>query len=249
MPVTIIPQSKQAPGQFNGGAILEKRPVIAMRGYPQLKPYSNLFYWARAWSDNGSTIGEHPHQAFEIMSFVIKGAIEHYDSKNKSWITLNEGDAQVIRAGNGISHMEKITAGSTMFQIWLDPHVDKAIMKPASYDDYASAKFPVTEKDGEKIKTYHGSGAPMRLDSEGVAICELWLKTGKHTLNLDKAGIHSIFLIDGNAKIGEGTIESGDFFMVKDESSVELDVSNSARLFHIQTPANVSYPTYASRID
>ena len=75
-----------------------------------MKPYSNLFYWAHAWSDKGSLIGEHPHKAFEILSFVLEGDIEHYDSKLRGWKPLQKGDVQIIRAGSGISHAEKINA-------------------------------------------------------------------------------------------------------------------------------------------
>ena len=42
--------SEQAKGNFNNGEILENKPI----GFPQdggkLKPYSNLFYWAHAWT-------------------------------------------------------------------------------------------------------------------------------------------------------------------------------------------------------
>ena len=66
---------------FNNGEIIENKPI----GFPQdggkLKPYSNLFYWAHAWTNNKkSTIGLHPHQGFEICSFVLSGKINHFDT-------------------------------------------------------------------------------------------------------------------------------------------------------------------------
>ena len=81
MAIEIIPKDQQASGQFNGGQIIENKPI----GFPQdggnVRPYSNLFYWAYAEAVEESTIGLHPHQGFEIMSFVLKGAIRHYDTK------------------------------------------------------------------------------------------------------------------------------------------------------------------------
>ena len=70
MSVKIFDKKEQASGNFNNGEILEKKPI----GFPQdggeLKPYSNLFYWADAWTPvSRSTIGLHPHQGFETVSY------------------------------------------------------------------------------------------------------------------------------------------------------------------------------------
>ena len=50
MSISIYTKKNQADGNFNYGEILEKKPI----GFPQdggkLKPYSNLFYWAHAWT-------------------------------------------------------------------------------------------------------------------------------------------------------------------------------------------------------
>ena len=69
--VEIVKREDQVDGNFNNGEILEKKPI----GFPQdgglSKPYSNIFYWAHAWTnDKKSTIGLHPHQGFEICSFI-----------------------------------------------------------------------------------------------------------------------------------------------------------------------------------
>ena len=116
MKVNFYPPSVQASGNFNFGEILEKKPI----GFPQdgglLKPFSNLFYWAHAWTPGKrSTIGLHPHQGFEICSFVLKGNINHFDTKQNKWIPLSEGDVQIIRSGNGISHAEEIDDNSEIF--------------------------------------------------------------------------------------------------------------------------------------
>lgn len=144
MPITIYNKDEQVSGNFNNGEILEKKPIGFAQDGGKLKPYSNLFYWADAWTPNSkSTIGLHPHQGFEICSFVIKGSIRHYDTKQNKWIELNAGDAQIIRSGNGISHAEEILDNSEMFQIWFDPDISKTISKPATYNDYKSTSFPI----------------------------------------------------------------------------------------------------------
>jgi redox-sensitive bicupin YhaK (pirin superfamily) len=89
-----------------------------------------LFYWAHARAVKDSTIGLHPHQGFEICSFVLKGEIRHYDTKMKEWRPLQAGDVQIIRAGNGISHSEWMGKDAEMFQIWFDPNLQKTIAHP-----------------------------------------------------------------------------------------------------------------------
>src|SRR5215831_8065385 len=137
MSVTIYPFDKQHHGGFNGGEIVENKPV-QFSDDGKLQPYSNLFYWANAIAKKDSTIGLHPHQAFEIMSFVLEGEIEHYDTKNQKWIPLKAGDVQIIRAGSGISHAERMHKNGRMFQIWLDPDLTKTFRVPATYDDYSA---------------------------------------------------------------------------------------------------------------
>ena len=48
--VEILRKESQVDGSFNNGEILEKKPI----GFPQdggvSKPYSNIFYWAHAWT-------------------------------------------------------------------------------------------------------------------------------------------------------------------------------------------------------
>ncbi len=245
MSVTIVPKSEQASGEFNGGAILENKPI----GFPQdggsIKPYSNLFYWAHAWTDEGSTIGEHPHKGFEIMSFVLKGDIEHYDSKNKDWRKLNTGDAQIIRSGNGISHAERMNPGAQIFQIWVDPNMNKSLEKPATYDDYPSDSFPVSETGGVKIKTYKGDEGPMQMDTEGIRIYENTYPAGTTKMILKTDKVYSAFLLDGPANLDGNELETGDYVIIKEEDKVELKIEGEARFFIIESPLRPTYATYS----
>ena len=249
MKITIIKVEDQARGQFNYGEIMENKPI----GFPQdggrLKPYSNLFYWAHAWTPGKeSTIGEHPHQGFEIMSFVLKGSLEHFDSKHNGWRKLSEGDAQIIRAGNGITHAEKVNENSEFFQIWVDPGLDKTLNQEASYDDYPAEAFPIEEKDGMKVRHYAGNNAPMKMDAPGVSIMEIWLREGKHKLQVNKADINSIYLIEGEIKLNESNMSVSDYAIVEDAGELTLVSSGVSRLFIMKNPATVNYLTYAQRM-
>ena len=247
MAIEIYTREEQAEGQFNGGAILEKKPI----GFPQdggpLRPYSNLFYWAHAWSDEGSTIGEHPHQGFEIMSFVLTGKIEHYDSKLNGWKTLRAGDAQIIRAGNGITHAERLHAGSSIFQIWLDPDLSRTLSVPASYDDYPAHDFPVLDEGEYDLTVFTENKLPMDMVTEDLSIFKLTGKQGQFTLLLDMDMIYSVFVLKGSPGIGGQKVSEGDFFMVSEEEKLDLASALGAELFMIKSPASIPYKTYGER--
>jgi quercetin 2,3-dioxygenase len=245
MSLELIKREAQPDGQFNGGAILEKRPVVLSRSHPVSNPYSNLFYWAHAWSDKGSTIGEHPHQGFEILSFVIKGAIEHYDSAGKIWKKLNEGDAQIIRSGSGISHSEKIMPGSHMFQVWFDPGINQSIHKAATYSDYASSSFPLIKENGCTRKVFKGNDSPLMMDSD-AEINDINFSAANCFLPIDPDKIYSILVIEGTALVNNCRVSEGDFLKITDEKQIAVEGNGNFRLFSIATPAVVPYNTYIS---
>ena len=177
---------QQGSGQFNNGEIIENKPI----GFPQddgpLKPYSSLFYWAKATALQDSTIGLHPHQGFEIMSFVLEGRIRHYDTQSKEWMPLDRGDVQIIRSRKGISHAEHMEAGSVMFQIWFDPNLQATLPQEASYSDYRADSFQ--EENGKTIYRNEEEGQ-VKMDAPEVNIWRQQFSTGSSELSLKKESI------------------------------------------------------------
>ena len=245
MSVTIIPKDQQAHGAFDGGKILESKPI----GFPQDggkgRPYSTLFYWAHAWSDKGGLIGEHPHKGFEIMSFVLTGEIEHYDSKLKGWKKLKAGDVQIIRAGNGITHAEKINANSSIFQIWFDPNLNNTLSKPASYNDYTADSFPVFEDKESKAKVMVG-GTQLQMDSKVDYIQEITFYVSEKTFPLKADSVYSLFILDGSLELNGGKMDKGDYAIVKQETEMKFaSMEKNTRIFIIKTPIEPGFETYA----
>ena len=247
MKLEIYTIEDQARGHFNNGEILENKPI----GFPgdggKLKPYSNIFYWAHAWTGSKkSTIGLHPHQGFEICSFVLKGKINHFDTKQNTWIPLSEGDVQIIRSGNGISHSEELMENSEIFQIWFDPNLRVSLNKLASYDDYKSQDFQILDLKWKKTKIIKNENSRLKMDSEGIEIFQysyLDNKNDEISLKLDK--IHSFFIIDGEISINGKIISKGFFFTVRDQNLLKLKILSNSEIFRISSPKNLSYKTYS----
>jgi len=240
----IFRKRDQAQGAFDGGKIIENKPI----GFPHegglLKPYSNLFYWAHAWSDHGGLIDVHPHQGFEIMSFVLKGTIEHYDNQNERWLQLHEGAVQIIRSGNGITHAERFLPGSHIFQIWVDPDLAKTLQQPATYDDYSADQFPQSKVNGHEEKVFSGGDAPLKMDAPGLQFKELHLKPGSYGLDVEDGKSHANYLVEGRLNIGDEELGKDDFFQVL-EGNYQLEVTETTRLFQVIASKDLDYKTYA----
>ncbi len=237
--IKIYPKKSQAHGEFNNGEIIENKPI----GFPQdngpVKPYSNLFYWAFAEAYNESTIGLHPHKGFEIMSFVLSGSIDHYDTKINKWLTLKKGDVQLIKSGSGIYHSEKLHKHSSIFQIWFDPNISKSITNPPQYQDFKSNNFKF---DGIR-KYYVGNNSPIKLDSENIQIFKL--KISKYTiLSVPETLVYSIYCLNNSFKLDNMTIKKNDFIIICDEKNVTISVKTPIELFVISSSKFVSYKTY-----
>ncbi|MEO6037160.1 MAG: pirin family protein [Saprospiraceae bacterium] len=248
MSIRIIPKEQQGYGAFNGGEIVENKPIGFPQDHSTVRPYSNLFYWAHAKAKVDSTIGLHPHQGFEICSFVLQGDIRHFDTKLQAWRPLQAGDAQIIRAGNGISHSEWIGRDGEIFQIWFDPNLDKTLRQPASYDDYRSADFPEKSIDGGRIKTIAGPGSPFRMETPGVEIWQIELDGGTYRLPAEAGKIYSAYVLDGELRFNGELAKLSDFVQLTDQTAIEMESSSTARVFIIASPVEPGYHTYAQRI-
>ena len=248
MPIQIIPKAQQATGAFNGGEITENKPVGLPREGGVLRPYSSVFYWAHADAHVDSTIGLHPHQGFEILSFVLAGTIRHYDTKLDDWRELHAGDVQIIRAGNGISHAEWMGRGSQMFQIWLDPNLNDTLNDPASYDDYAAASFPVRKRDTMEEQILIGDNAPLSLKTPGVRISRYRILQKTWRLELDPELTYGIYQLAGRSRADGHIFETRDFVRVTNESVIEFIDCADAEFFVLAVPTRLDYLTYAARM-
>ncbi len=245
MSITIIPKEKQGYGAFNGGEIVENKPI----GFPQdhsfVRPYSNLFYWAHARAMKDSTIGLHPHQGFEICSFVLKGNIRHYDTKLQEWRPLQAGDVQIIRAGNGISHSEFMSKDAEIFQIWFDPNLTKTMEQPATYDDYRSTDFPVSSNAGTRTTTVAGAGSPFRMDTPGIEIEKIDMDNSSWSGAAEPGKIYSMYVLEGEVSLNGETAATSDFAMLSDVQSIEIQSLKKSSVFIIASPQQPGYRTYS----
>jgi quercetin 2,3-dioxygenase len=216
----------------------ENKPIPFPSG-EQNYAYSNLFYWAHLVAHKTGEFPLHEHKGFEIMTFVLKGSLEHYDTASNRWTPVQEGGFQVIQAGSGVMHAERIMKGSELFQIWFDPDLSKTLTTNPAYQDYTKDDALDYQDDGVEVLEY--IGAKNTLD---INITRVRINKKLYTKTTDKSSMSSIYVIEGEGKITSKNVIKDDYIIVKDVDSIEFETESVLDLFIIQSPKNLSYKRF-----
>lgn len=219
----------------------ENKP-IPFPDYNRQYAYSNLFYWAHLVAHETAEFPLHGHKGFEIMTFVLNGSLEHFDTATKVWTPIEEGGFQVTKTGSGVMHSERIVKDSELFQVWFDPDFSKTLKTEPAYKDYIKEDVSEYQADGIKILEYIGDKNSISHQTEGIKITREFYKSGTYTKVAAPSSIYSIYVIKGDGTIEQKDVTKDDFVIVDDISTIFVDVADELELFVIQSPKVLSYP-------
>jgi redox-sensitive bicupin YhaK (pirin superfamily) len=253
MGIQVFPPNQQGTGSFDNGKFIEQRPI----GFPgddsSIDRIGPLFYWAWGKASDIAEIGMHPHQAFEIMTYVIQGVVEHQDSLGSKQI-VTTGGVQVMQAGSGIYHAEAFREiGSEGFQIWFEPYIRESIKQAPTYSQFDHDAFPIAIEHGVTVKTVLGAGSPIQLQTDAF-MKDIMIPSGHsylYPLNPERtlgfltiAGDGTINLIHSRT---QQPFQYKDFVIIRLDQQDEVTFSASQtdlRIVTIEVPAQVPYPLY-----
>lgn len=236
--IQIIKKSDQFNDVIFGGKFHANKPVF--NGKSNIKPYSNLFYWSNGYVNDDCEFGLHPHEGFEIMTFLLEGKIEHYDTATRVWTPLYAGDFQIIQSNSGIQHQERIAKGSRAFQIWFDPNYYQAIEQKPSYIDYHSVDFQPLEENGISTLTYIGKESTAKALTPELSIKKLIFEQQTKTeIMLNPNMSYTFYVLNGQGKSDNQTIEKDDAIRISGLDSFSIDFQGE--LFYIETPTKIDY--------
>ena len=250
--MTVYPPERQGSGAFDGGRITEIKPVPFPQESGGSRRLGPLMYWAWATAHGDGVIGMHPHKGFEIISYVLEGAVGHTDTGGNS-SRVGAGGAQVMQTGSGISHQEEMHGERTdFFQIWFEPDLREALRKPPVYADFEAEDFPILENAaGVRVKPTIGNGGPVNIAAP-VRVEEAFVDAGASYSVAVPAqhALASVVIAGGGSWSGESLDEARvvgarDFALVKAGGDVELSLvaeSKKTRLLNVITPLQVDYP-------
>ncbi len=252
--VTLYPENRQATGAFDGGKITEIKPIPFPHEYGGSDRIGPLFYWAWASANGDGVIPMHPHQGFEIMSYVLKGEIGHKDTLGTK-SRVGEGGAQVMQTGAGVSHQEEMFGERTeFFQIWFEPNLREAVRRRPAYSEHRNSDFPVEGVNGLKVKHVIGKDAPVQLVAD-IRFDDITIAAGeRYEATLPAGRFHAAVVVEGSGtgQTGEGeesfALSKPDFAVIE-ATEADAKVSFTAgeeglRVALLEAPLEVDYPLY-----
>lgn len=149
--------------------------------------------------------GSHPHHEMEIVSFVLKGALQHQDSTGNTEV-IRPGEIQRMTAGTGIVHSEVNASDDEethLLQLWFEPNERKLApgYEQKSYDQAAlkNALLPVV------TNIAHGRADIVSIHQD-MTIYLSELESGKSVLFEQKPERRTyLFVIEGEVVINGDT--------------------------------------------
>lgn len=177
---------------------------------------------------------DHSHADLEIVTWVLRGALRHADSRggldpdDAGPTTVPAGCVAVLSAGSGVVHAETADpdAGPTRFvQVWLTPDASGA--EPS----YATA--PLTLPDGElvPVASGHDPAAALRL---GTAAATFWVARlpAGGVLTLPDAPRQHLYVASGALRRSSlaQPLAEGDSFRISDTPGVEVTAAVPSEL-------------------
>ena len=238
--IQVVKKSEQFNDVIFGGRFFANKPVF--NGQSNIQPYSCLYYWSNGYVIEDCEFGLHPHQGFEIMTFLFEGSIEHFDTATKVWTPLFAGDFQIIQSNSGIRHQERIKKGSRAFQIWFDPNFKHALNLAPSYIDYHANDFKPILKEGYDELTYVGDGSTAYALTPQISIKKLAFENSDEIeIPLNKEMRYTFYVLNGSGTIAGNRLEKDDAIRIDDTDLIKVNFNGE--LFYIETLSTLSYQT------
>lgn len=176
----------------------------------------------------GEGFGEHPHQDMEIVTYVLRGALEHKDSMGNGEV-LRPGEFQRMSAGTGITHSEfnpSPTEPVHLYQIWLRPE-RKGI--PPSYEQ---KKFSEQGRHNQwqLVASRVAEGNSLTIHQDAKIFLSA-LDPGQRLNYAVPPNRHAwLQILRGAIELNGDTLTAGDGVAVSDEDSLVLTAQSDAEV-------------------
>lgn len=181
--------------------------------------------------------GTHGHQDMEIISYVIKGELEHKDSMGNGSI-IRSGDVQYMCAGTGVRHSEYNASKENLvhfLQIWILPNAKNHT------PNYQQQNFS-TQKQNQLKLVVDGEGKDDSLKiNQNIQLYASKLDQGHtatHQFLPDRYGWLQV--IKGNLSISSASetisLQAGDGLAISEEEGLNIQANTDADFILFDLP-------------
>lgn len=181
--------------------------------------------------------GMHHHDNMEIITILLKGALEHKDDMGNIGV-IHPNEIQAMSAGSGVMHSEynhSKTEEANLLQIWVFPK-EKDIAPR-----YEQLKFTEVDKN-EKFKTIVSpvkSGNTMWINQDAYfSIGKFKSGTSTSYTIQHKGNGAYVFVIEGACTINSQQLEKRDAIGFWETDTFEIDILNESEILIIDVPMN-----------
>ena len=174
----------------------------------------------------GEGFGTHPHRDMEIITYILKGSLEHKDSMGNGRV-IQAGEFQYMAAGTGVTHSEFNPSSREevhLLQIWIVP--EKRGLKPAYAERDAK-----TVKAGQVALIASGNGrdSSMKINQDADLLLAR-LEPGQTATHSLAAGRNAwVHVAEGELTLNGETLRAGDSAALTNEPAIQLTGVKSAQ--------------------
>jgi quercetin 2,3-dioxygenase len=206
---------------------LETRLSFSFSHYhnPEYMGFSDLRVINQDIVSAGRGFETHGHADMEIVSYVLRGAVEHKDSLG-TIATIRPGEVQRMTAGTGIRHSEYNPSHSEdteFLQIWILPEARD--LTPG----YEQKNFGMQNIDGplQLVASRDGRQGSITVHQD-VSLYRGLMQAGDTAQHNFKNRKGWIQLVRGNVRVGDIELAPGDGAAVQDEEHITISAGKDA---------------------
>jgi hypothetical protein len=184
----------------------------------------------------GEAYGPHSPQELEILTFVVRGAIERRNSLGQTQV-LRAGDIQRVSAGTGIQHSEtnlSPTEQAHLLQVWVRP------AQPGTAPSVETRHFSSAEKLGRLrlVASAGGESGALRIQQDTQVYAAILNDGASLDFEVGTGRCAYIHVARGSVAAGETRLNAGDAMKVTHAPRIALQNGNDAELILMNLPVH-----------
>ncbi len=182
----------------------------------------------------GQGFGMHPHRDMEIVTYILRGELQHKDSIGNGSV-IRAGDVQRMTAGTGIVHSEFNASNANdvhLLQIWIMP--DSLNLEPS----YEEKHFTAEQKLNQwcLIAARDNQGAALKVNQDMQLYASVLDAAASLAYTVDANRSAYLHIARGKVEIDGQQFEAGDAVMLDGSAQLHIKANIESELLLFDLP-------------